>query len=133
MRTRQQNDTARSLAVALADHPAVRAVHYPGLAEHPQHDLAMKQLRQFGTVLAFDVGSREAAAAFIERLRLVRCAASLGGPETLVCHSATSTHVSLTPEEQAAAGVTDGLLRLSIGLEDPADLLADLDAALTGV
>jgi cystathionine beta-lyase/cystathionine gamma-synthase len=130
VRTRQQNETARSLAVTLADHPAVRAVYYPGLREHPQHELASKQLRQYGTVLSFEVADREAAAGVLGRLRVARVATSLGGPETLVCHPATSTHASLMPEERDAAGVTEGLLRVSVGLEDGADVIADLEAAL---
>lgn len=130
VRTRQQNDTARSLAVTLADHPEVHAVHYPGLSEHPQHELATKQLRQYGTVLSFELADRAAAAAFLGRLRIARVATSLGGPETLVCHPATSTHASLTPDEQRATGVTDGLLRVSVGLEDTADILADIERAL---
>ena len=130
VRTRQQNHAARSLAVTLADLPGVLAVHYPGLAEHPQHDLATKQLRQYGTVLAFEVDDRQRASDVVDRLRLARCATSLGGPETLVCHPATSTHTSLTPEEKLEAGVTDGLLRVSVGLEDPADIVADFEQAL---
>jgi cystathionine beta-lyase/cystathionine gamma-synthase len=130
VRTKHQNETARSLAVALADHPEVRAVHYPGLSEHPQHELAGKQLRQYGTVLSFEVADRDVAAGVLDRLRVARVATSLGGPETLVCHPATSTHAGLTPEEQASTGVTDGLLRVSVGLEDGADVIADLEAAL---
>ncbi|HSM67332.1 MAG TPA: PLP-dependent aspartate aminotransferase family protein [Ilumatobacteraceae bacterium] len=130
VRTKHQNETARSLAVALADHPEVRAVHYPGLSEHPQHELAGKQLRQYGTVLSFEVADRDVAGGVLDRLRVARVATSLGGPETLVCHPATSTHAGLTPEEQASTGVTDGLLRVSVGLEDGADVIADLEAAL---
>ena len=131
VRTRQQNDTARSLAIALADHPAVTKVHYPGLLEHPQHDLATKQLLQYGTVLSFEVADRSAAANFLNGLRVARCATSLGGPETLVCHPATSTHASLAPAEQAATGVTDALLRVSIGLEETVDIIADFEHALS--
>ena len=130
VRTRQQNETARSLAVTLADHPEVRAVHYPGLSDHPQHGLATKQLRKYGTVLSFEVAGRDEAAAFLDRLGIARIATSLGGPETLVCHPATSTHASLTDDEKDAAGVNEGLLRVSIGLEDCADLIADFDQAL---
>ena len=132
VRSRHQNDTARSLAVMLADHPSVRAVHYPGLTEHPQHDLATKQLRQYGTVLSFELDDRAAAARFLDRLRVARCATSLGGPETLVCNPATSTHASLTPDEQRECGVTEGLLRVSVGLEDGADVVADFESALGG-
>jgi cystathionine beta-lyase/cystathionine gamma-synthase len=131
VRTRQQNETARSLAVTLVDHPAVVAVHYPGLSEHPQHDLATKQLRQYGTVLSFEVADRDAAARFLDSLQIARVATSLGGPETIVCHPATSTHASLTPDEQARTGVTAGLLRVSVGLEDGGDIVADFERALS--
>ncbi len=130
VRTRQQNDTARSLAITLADHPEVTAVHYPGLSHHPQHTLATKQLRQYGTVLSFEVADRAAASAVLGRLRVARVATSLGGPETIVCHPSTSTHASLTPDEKVATGVTDGLLRVSIGLEDTGDVVADFEQAL---
>lgn len=131
VRTRQQNESARSIAVMLADHPAVVATHYPGLSEHPQHELASRQLLQYGSVLAFDVGSRDAASALLDRVTLCRVATSLGGPESLICNPATSTHASLTPDEQIATGVTPGLMRLSVGLEETVDLLADLDQALS--
>jgi cystathionine beta-lyase/cystathionine gamma-synthase len=131
VRTRQQNDTARSITVMMDDHPAVTAVHYPGLNTHPQFELASRQLAMYGTVLAFDLGSREAAARFLDRVELCRIATSLGGPETLVCHPATSTHASLTPDEADAAGVTAGLIRMSVGLEEASDLLADIERALS--
>jgi cystathionine beta-lyase/cystathionine gamma-synthase len=130
VRTRHQNESARSLAITLADHPEVRAVHYPGLSEHPQHSLATKQLRQYGTVLSFEVADRDTAAAFLSRLQIARVATSLGGPETLVCNPATSTHASLTPDEQVSCGITAGLLRVSVGLEDRADLVTDFERAL---
>jgi len=130
VRTRQQNETARSLSITLADHPEVVAVHYPGLSEHPQHALATRQLRQYGTVLSFEVADRDTASAVLSRLRVARVATSLGGPETIVCHPATSTHASLTPDEKLAAGVSDGLLRVSVGLEDGGDIVADFEHAL---
>lgn len=130
VRTRQQNESARSIAVMLADHPAVSVVHYPGLSEHPQHALASRQLLQYGTVMSFEVADRDAAERFLRSVRLARCATSLGGPETIVCHPATTTHASLTADDQAAAGVTAGLLRLSVGLEETVDILADLEQAL---
>jgi cystathionine beta-lyase/cystathionine gamma-synthase len=130
VRTRHQNETARSLAITLADHPEVRAVHYPGLSEHPQHALATKQLRQHGTVLSFEVADRATASAVLDRLRIARVATSLGGPETIVCHPATSTHASLTTDEKLASGVSDGLLRVSVGLEDAGDIVADFEQAL---
>lgn len=131
VRTTHQAASAQLLAETFADHPAVRGVHYPGLTSHPQFDLAKRQMRNGGTVLAVDLaGGRDAAASFLERVRLLRVATSLGGPETLVCHPATTTHASLTAEEAAIMGVTEGLLRISVGLEDPADLVADVTAAL---
>ena len=131
VRTRQQNESARSVAVMLADHPRVIDTHYPGLSEHPQYSLASAQLTQFGTVLAFDVGSRDAASTVLNSVQLCRVATSLGGPETLLCHPASSTHASLTPDECEATGVTPGLLRLSLGLEETTDILADLEQALS--
>ena len=127
VRTAHQTASAQRLAEWLSDHPSVAAVHYPGLVTHPQHDLAKRQMRQAGTVLAFELAGGEAAArSLLDRVGICRVAASLGGPETLLCHPATSTHVSLTADEQAATGVTPGLVRLSVGLEDPDDLVADL-------
>lgn len=131
VRTAHQTATAQRLAAWLEAHPAVGAVHYPGLASHPQHDLAARQMRQFGTVLAFELTEgRDGARHLLDHLELARCATSLGGPETLLCHPATTTHASLTPAEQAEAGVTEGLVRVSVGLEDPDDLVADLERAL---
>jgi cystathionine beta-lyase/cystathionine gamma-synthase len=131
VRTTHQSASAQRLADWLADHPAISAVHYPGRSSHPQHDLAKRQMQQFGTVLSFEVaGGRDRAAALLDRVRVCRVATSLGGPETLLCHPATSTHASLSAEEQAATGVTAGLVRASIGLEDPDDLIGDLDRAL---
>ncbi len=131
VRTNQQAATALALAEALSEHPAVACVHYPGLTSHPQFDLAKRQMRNGGTVLALELaGGRDAAASFLSSVRLARVATSLGGPETLVCHPATTTHASLTKQEAEATGVTPGLLRMSVGLEDCYDLLADLSAAL---
>jgi cystathionine beta-lyase/cystathionine gamma-synthase len=100
------------------------------LSEHPQHALASRQLLQYGTVLSFEVPDRAAAAKLMDSLAVARCATSLGGPETLICHPATSTHASLTLDEQAATGVTDGLVRVSVGLEETTDLLDDFEQAL---
>jgi len=134
VRTNHQNNSALFLAEAMERHPGVSAVHYPGLSSHPQHLLAKQQMRQFGTVFSLELsGGRAAAEHVLSAVQLVRCATSLGGPETLVCHPCTTTHASLTPEEAAEQGVTPGLLRISVGLEDPADVLADLQAALAGV
>jgi cystathionine beta-lyase/cystathionine gamma-synthase len=131
VRTTFQADSALYLAESLAEHPAVQAVHYPGLASHPQAELARRQMTQAGTLLAIDLaGGRQAVVEFLDRVQLLRRATSLGGPETLVCHPATTTHASLSPDEAAAVGVTDGLLRISVGLEDPTDLLTDILRAL---
>jgi cystathionine beta-lyase/cystathionine gamma-synthase len=131
VRTAHQAASALHIAETLAEEPAVAAVHYPGLPSHPQFDLAKRQMRHGGTVLAIELaGGRDAAEHFLDSLRLARVATSLGGPETLVCHPATSTHASLTAEEAAAMGVSEGLLRISVGLEDTSDVESDLTAAL---
>jgi cystathionine beta-lyase/cystathionine gamma-synthase len=135
VRTAHQAASALHLAEVLAGEPSVAAVHYPGLASHPQFDLAKRQMRNGGTVLAVELAGepgrgRAAAEHFLDSLQLARVATSLGGPETLVCHPATSTHASLTPDEAATMGVTEGLLRISVGLEDTADLVSDLTNAL---
>ena len=118
VRTAHQCAAALRIAEWSSEHPAVTAVHYPGLATHPQHDLAKRQMRQFGTVLALELaGGRDAAAQVLDRIRVVRRATSLGGPETLICHPMTTTHASLTPAEQVESGVTPGLIRVSVGLE----------------
>jgi cystathionine beta-lyase/cystathionine gamma-synthase len=134
VRTAHQAATASRLGEWLERHPGVERVHYPGLASHPQHDLAKRQMRQFGTVLAFELaGGRSAVRRLLDRVRIARCATSLGGPETLLCHPMTTTHAGLTPDEQAATGVTDGLVRISVGLEDADDLVTDLTDALAPV
>ncbi len=132
VRTRQQAETAQFLAESLYNHPAIAAVHHPGLPSHPQFDLAKRQMRNAGTLLSIDLaGGRPAAERFLDAIQVARVATSLGGPETLICHPATSTHASLSPDEAAFAGVSAGLLRISVGLEDAEDLLHDLLGALT--
>lgn len=131
VRTTHQAASASFLAAELVDHPALATVHHPSLPTHPQADLAKRQMRHPGTVLSIVLaGGLPAAERFLDRARLLRVATSLGGPETLVCHPMTTTHASLTPDEAAAIGVCDGMLRISVGLEDPADLLDDLHRAL---
>jgi cystathionine beta-lyase/cystathionine gamma-synthase len=132
VRLARQSDTAQRLAELLATHPSVSAVNYPGLASHPQHELAKRQMRHFGGMLSFDcAGGLDAGRRFVEGVQLARMAASLGGPETLVSSPASSTHAALTPQEKAAAGITDGLVRVSVGLEHPDDLAADFLQALS--
>ncbi len=122
---------AQTIAEALAKHPKVTSVSYPGLASHPQHELARRQMRRFGSVLSFEVnGGLDGARSFISRLKLVRPAVSFGGPETLVCHPASSTHVGVSADEQLVSGITPGLIRLSVGLEDANDVIADISSAL---
>jgi cystathionine beta-lyase/cystathionine gamma-synthase len=123
--------TAARLAELLSDHPAVSAVHYPGLDSHPQRDLAKRQMRSGGTMLSFDLaGGIDAGRAFVGACRLARLATSVGGPETLVVHPATTTAAALPPEEREAMGIGDGLIRVSVGLEHPDDVLADFTQAL---
>ena len=131
LRTAHQAGSALQLAKELTASPYVKAVHFPGLASHPQYELAKRQMSHSGTVLAFEVtGGQAHASSLLDQLRIALVATSLGGPETLVCHPATSTHASLTPDEQLTAGITPWLLRLSVGLEDPNDLVADFHQAL---
>jgi cystathionine beta-lyase/cystathionine gamma-synthase len=131
VRTTHQSDSALHLAESIADHPAVAEAIYPGRAAFAQHDLAKRQMAFGGTVVAVELrGGRPAAERFLSSLKLARVATSLGGPETLVCHPASSTHASLSPDEAALCGVTEGLLRVSVGLEDPSDLLQDVVQAL---
>ena len=127
VRLERQSATAQQLAEALSDHPGVDTVRYPGLASHPQHELAKRQMRMFGGLLAFDLaGGHEAGERFVEAVKLAQIATSLGGPETLVTHSASTTHAGLTPQELAAAGIGPGTIRVSVGLEHGDDVVADL-------
>jgi cystathionine beta-lyase/cystathionine gamma-synthase len=120
----------QAIADHLARHPKVHRVFYPGLSTHPQHGLAARQMRGFGGMLTFDVGSLEAARRLLNGVRLMALAESLGGVETLISHPATMTHASVPPDRRAAIGITDGLVRISAGIEDAADLIEDLDRAL---
>lgn len=131
LRMRQHCINAAAVAGFLESHPAVVATHYPGLASHPQHELAARQMDDFGAMAAFDLGSYEAATRFLDRIELCTLAVSLGNIDTLVEHPASMTHRVLTPEDRAAAGITDGLIRISVGLEASDDIIADLDQALS--
>ena len=131
VRVDRQNATALAVAEHLERHPAIARVHYPGLASHPQHALARAQMRGFGGVVAIVLrGGMKAAQAFMQRTRLFAQAVSLGGIESLAMHAATTWSGTLTEEQTRASGVDPGLVRLSVGLEDAADLIADLDQAL---
>ncbi|MBB5014180.1 cystathionine gamma-synthase [Rehaibacterium terrae] len=131
VRLRAHEENAGVLAAMLDGHPAVRAVHYPGLPTHPQHALAARQQRGFGAMLSFELaGGLAAVEAFLAGLRCFTLAESLGGVESLVAHPATMTHAAMPPEARARAGIGDGLLRLSVGIEDVRDLAADIEQAL---
>jgi len=133
VRMERHEANGRAVAAHLAQHPKVRKVNYPGLPSHPQHALAKKQMSGFGAMISFDVGSLEAATAFLGNVRLCSLAESLGGVETLISHPATMTHASIPEEERVRLGVTPGLVRISVGIEDVEDILADLDQALAAV
>jgi cystathionine beta-lyase/cystathionine gamma-synthase len=130
VRMERTNANAMALAEFLARHPKVTQTIYPGLPSHPQHALAARQMRGFGGLISFDTGSIEAARRLLGRVRLMALAESLGGVETLISHPAVMTHASVPPERRAAIGITDGLVRVSVGIEDIRDLTADLEQAL---
>ena len=133
LRMERHNTNGLAMAQYLEPHPKVRQVYYPGLPSHPQHALARKQMRGFGGMIAFDLGSLEAARALLNSVRLCALAESLGGVETLISHPATMTHASVPADRRAALGITDGLVRISVGIEDIEDLKADLAQALDRV
>ncbi|HEY4611448.1 MAG TPA: PLP-dependent transferase, partial [Bacteroidota bacterium] len=124
---------AMEVAEFLTKQRKVKKVNYPGLVSHPQHRLARKQMRGFGGMISFDLGSLAAAKKFLKRVRLVALAESLGGVESLISHPATMTHASVPLEQRKRIGVTDGLVRMSVGIEDIEDILVDLKQALSGV
>ena len=130
VRMERHNANALALAECLASHQKVRQVHYPGLPSHPQHELARVQMRGFGGVIAVELGSLENARAVLNSVRLIALAESLGGVETLISHPATMTHASVPAERRMALGITDGLVRVSVGIEDLEDLREDLSQAL---
>ncbi|HVC20421.1 MAG TPA: cystathionine gamma-synthase [Vicinamibacterales bacterium] len=133
IRMAQHNANGQALAEFLEAHPKVGRVHYPGLPSHPQHDLARRQMHGFGGMLAFELGSLDAARTLLNRVRLHALAESLGGVETLISHPATMTHASVPADVRARLGITDGLVRISVGIEDIDDLKADLAQALDAV
>ena len=123
-------DGAERIATFLQDHPAVQKVYYPGLESHAGHKIADKQMRRFGGMVALELASKEEAARFLDSLTLFTQAVSLGDVESLATHPASTTHQLLDPETRARQGVTDGLVRLSVGIEDPEDLVEDVERAL---
>ncbi len=131
VRIREHNATAMEIALFLEAHPVVERVHYPGLESHPNHERAARLLAGFGGMLSFELkGVVEDAERFLSKLTIPVVAASLGGVESLIVRPAASIHGALPPEERARSGITDTLIRFSVGLEDPADLLQDLESAL---
>ena len=128
---RMEGHNANGMAIAkyLAGRKDVHRVYYPGLANHTGHNLAKKQMSGFGGMIAFDLGSLDRAKRFLEAVKLCSFGESLGGVETLISHPATMTHASVPPEERARMGITDGLVRISVGIEDVEDLIADLERA----
>lgn len=133
LRMEQHDKSGRAVAAFLEEHPKVKKVYYPGSASHPQHALARRQQRGFGGMVAFDVGSLAAARQVLESVKLCTLAESLGGVETLISHPATMTHASVDAAKRERLGITDGLVRISVGIEDTDDIIADLDQALDKV
>ncbi|HEY0795231.1 MAG TPA: PLP-dependent aspartate aminotransferase family protein [Acidisarcina sp.] len=130
VRMRQHDENGRAVAAFLDGDKRVQKVFYPGLAGHPQHELAKRQQTGFGSMLSIELGSFAAANAFVKALKLCTLGESLGGVETLVSHPATMTHAAIGAEARAELGITDGMVRISVGIEDADDLIGDLDQAL---
>ncbi len=133
VRMQKHNENGLAVARHLANHPKIKRVFYPGLPSHPQYELARKQMTGFGGMLAFETGSLENAKAVLKSVRLCALAESLGGVETLISHPASMTHASVPPEERQRIGITDGLVRISVGIEDVEDLIVDIDQALAKI
>lgn len=131
VRMRQHDASGRKIADYLSRHPRVSKVHYPGLASHPQHELAKRQMSGFGALISFETGSLENANAMLRKVKVCTLGESLGGVETLISHPATMTHAAIGAEARTRLGITDGLVRISVGIEDTDDLLADLEQALS--
>ena len=130
---RMQRHCTNTMQVAefLEDHPAVEKVFYPGLSSHPDHELAKKQMTGFSGMLSFEMkGGLEAGKSLMNKIRMMTLAVSLGNVDTLIQHPASMTHVGVPREERLATGLTDGLVRLSVGIEDPRDIIEDLNQAM---
>jgi cystathionine beta-lyase/cystathionine gamma-synthase len=130
VRMKQHEVNGYAVANYLDGHPKIPLVLYPGLAKHPQHELARRQMSGFGALITFETGSLQNANAVLRRLKVCTVGESLGGVETLVSHPATMTHAALGEEGRATIGLTDGMVRISVGIEDAEDLLEDLEQAL---
>jgi len=133
VRMKQHDENGRIVAQFLTEHPRVQKVHYPGLKSHPQHELARRQMSGFGGMISFETGSLENASRVLEGVRLCTLGESLGAVETLISHPATMTHASVPEMERQRLGITDGLVRISVGIEDVEDIISDLDQALSKI
>jgi cystathionine gamma-lyase/cystathionine beta-lyase/cystathionine gamma-lyase/homocysteine desulfhydrase len=133
VRMKRHEENGMAMASYLANHAKVLKIYYPGLPDHPQHELAKRQMNGFGSMISFDLGSLENAKKFLDRVRLCSLAESLGGVETLISHPETMTHASVPLETRTRLGITPGLVRISVGIEDIEDLIADLENAFDGV
>jgi len=131
IRVERAQENARLVAEFLANHPKVAWVKYPGLPSHPQYELALRQMKGPGAMISFELkGGYEAGKAMMNQVRLALLAVSLGGVETLIQHPASMTHSKMSQQARGLAGITDGLVRLSVGIEDVGDIIADLEQAL---
>jgi cystathionine beta-lyase/cystathionine gamma-synthase len=133
VRMRCHEENGMAMASYLSNHPKVLKIYYPGLPDHPGHALAKKQMNGFGALISFDLGSHENAKKFLDRVRLCSLGESLGGVETLISHPESMTHASVPVAERTRLGITPGLVRISVGIEDVEDLIADLENAFDGV
>ncbi|HEX6177037.1 MAG TPA: cystathionine gamma-synthase [Thermoanaerobaculia bacterium] len=133
VRMKRHEENGMAMAQYLSHHKKVKKIYYPGLPDHPQHALAKRQMNGFGSMISFELGSRDNAKAFLDRVRLCSLAESLGGVETLISHPESMTHGSVPPETRKRLGITPGLVRISVGIEDIEDLVADLENAFEGV
>jgi cystathionine gamma-lyase/cystathionine beta-lyase/cystathionine gamma-lyase/homocysteine desulfhydrase len=133
VRMKQHDVNGRLVAAYLQKHPRVKKVIYPGLAEHPQHELAKKQMKGFGSMITVDTGSLDNSKKMLKNVRLCVLGESLGGVETLISHPATMTHAAIGAEGRAKIGLTDGMVRISVGIEEADDIVADLEQALAAV
>lgn len=131
LRMEKHDENGRAVANFLAEHPRVQKVYYPGLTSHPQHELAKRQQKGFGGMVSFETGSLDNAKKVLESVKLCTLAESLGGVESLISHPATMTHASVPQEKRDQLGITDGLVRVSVGIEDIEDIIEDLDQALS--
>ncbi|MEE8184391.1 MAG: PLP-dependent transferase, partial [Acidobacteriota bacterium] len=130
---KRHDENGRQVAKYLDRHGKVLKVHYPGLPSHPQHELARRQCTGFGGMISFELGSYDEAKRFLDRLKLCALAESLGGVETLISHPASMTHAAIPAEERERIGIKDSLVRISVGVEDLEDILADLELGFEAV